>query len=39
MRETRNAYKMLVGKLERKRIRRTRRACKDNIRMDVREMG
>jgi hypothetical protein len=36
----RNAYKILVGKSERKRlIGRPRHRCDDNIRMDLREIG
>jgi hypothetical protein len=37
---TRNAYRILVGKLEGKRpLGRTRRRCVDNIKMDLREIG
>jgi hypothetical protein len=40
MESMRNAYKMLVGKPEGKRpLGRPRRRWKDNIRMDVREVG
>jgi hypothetical protein len=40
MREKRNAYRILVGKLEGKRpLGRPRRRWKDNIRMDLRETG
>jgi hypothetical protein len=36
----RNAYKILVGKSERKRIHRvSRRRWEDNIKMDLREIG
>jgi hypothetical protein len=38
--EIRNAYKILVGKPERKRpLGRPRRRWEDNIRMDLREIG
>jgi hypothetical protein len=36
--DTRNAYKILVEKAEGKRPR-VRRRCKDNIRMDLKEVG
>jgi hypothetical protein len=40
MGEIRNAYKIFIGKAEEKRsFGRTRRRWKDNIRMDVREIG
>jgi hypothetical protein len=40
MGEKRNAYRLLVGKLERKRpLRWPRRRCVDNIRMDLGEVG
>jgi hypothetical protein len=40
MGEKRNAYTLLVGKLERKRpLGRTRRRWVDNIRMDLGEVG
>jgi hypothetical protein len=40
MGETRNTYNILVGKPEGKRpLRRPKRRCKDNIRMDLRETG
>jgi hypothetical protein len=40
MGEKRNAYRLLVGKTERKRpLERTRRRWVDNIRMDVGEVG
>jgi hypothetical protein len=40
MGEKRNAYKILVGKLERKRpLGRPRRRWEDNIKMDHREIG
>jgi hypothetical protein len=40
MGETRNAYKILVGKPEGKRpLGRPRRRCVDNTQMDVREIG
>jgi hypothetical protein len=36
----RNAYRILVGKPERKRpLGRPRRRCVDNIKMDLREIG
>jgi hypothetical protein len=36
----RNANRILVGKQEGKRpLRRPRRSCEDNIRMDLREIG
>jgi hypothetical protein len=39
IREMRNAYKILVGKLEEKRpFGRPRCRCEDNIRMDLREI-
>jgi hypothetical protein len=38
--EKRNAYRLLVGKLEGKRpLGRPRRSWVDNIRMDLREVG
>jgi hypothetical protein len=38
--EKRNAYRILVGKLERKRpLGRPRSRWKDNIRKDLREIG
>jgi hypothetical protein len=38
--ETRNAYRIVVGKPERKRpLGRTRRRRMDNIKMDCREIG
>jgi hypothetical protein len=38
--EKRKAYKILVGKPEGKRLlRRPRRRCLDNMKMDVREIG
>jgi hypothetical protein len=40
MAKMRNAYKILVGKLEGKRpLRRPRRRWEDNIRIDFREIG
>jgi hypothetical protein len=40
MREKRNAYMILVGKLDRKRpLGRPRREWVDNIKMDLREIG
>jgi hypothetical protein len=40
MRETRNAYRILVGRPERKRpLGRPRRRWVDNIKMDLREIG
>jgi hypothetical protein len=40
MREKRNAYRILVGKPEGKRpLGRPRHMWKDNIKMDLREMG
>jgi hypothetical protein len=40
MGETRNAYRILVGKPEGKRpLGRPRRRCVDNIKMDLREIG
>jgi hypothetical protein len=40
MGETRNAYRILVGKLEGKRLLgRPRRRWVDNIKMDLREIG
>jgi hypothetical protein len=39
-RETRNAYRIFVGKPERKRpLRRPRRRWEDNIKMNLREIG
>ena len=39
MEQFRNAYRVLVGKLESKRpLGRPRRRCKDNIKMDLREV-
>jgi hypothetical protein len=36
----RNAYRILVGKSEGKRLLgRTKRKCVDNIKMDLREIG
>jgi hypothetical protein len=38
--EMRNAYKIVVGKSEGKRpLGRPRRRCKDNIRVDFKELG
>jgi hypothetical protein len=37
--EERGVYKVLVGKLERKRLVRPRRRWEDNIRMDLQEVG
>jgi hypothetical protein len=38
--EKRNAYRLIVGKLEGKRpLRRPRRRCVDNIKMDLLELG
>jgi hypothetical protein len=38
--EKRNAYRILVGKPERKRpLGRPRCRCEDNIRMDLKEKG
>jgi hypothetical protein len=38
--EKRNAYRILVGKLERKRpLERPRRGWVDNIKIDLREIG
>jgi hypothetical protein len=38
--ETRNAYRILVGKPEGKRpLGRPRRSCVDNIKIDLREIG
>jgi hypothetical protein len=38
-RELRNAHNILVGKPEEKRpLRRPRRGCEDDIRMDLREI-
>jgi hypothetical protein len=38
--EKRNAYRILVGKLEGKRpLGRPRRRCENNMRMDLREIG
>ena len=40
MEQTRNAYRVLMGKPEGKRpLRRPRRRWEDNIRMDLREVG
>jgi hypothetical protein len=39
MEEKRNAYRLLVGKPERKRLWRPRRRWMDNIRMDLGEVG
>jgi hypothetical protein len=40
MREKRNAYRIIVGKVERKRpLVRPRHSWEDNIRMDLREIG
>ena len=40
MEQSRNAYRVLVGKLEQKRpLGRPRRRCEDNIKMDLREVG
>jgi hypothetical protein len=40
MKETRNAYRILVGKLEGKRpLGRPRRRWVDNIKIDLREIG
>jgi hypothetical protein len=40
MGETRNAYRVLVGKPEGKRpLGRPRRQCMNNIKMDLREIG
>jgi hypothetical protein len=40
MREKRNAYRILVGKLEgRRQLWRPKRKWVDNIRMDLREIG
>jgi hypothetical protein len=40
MGEKRNAYRVLVGKLEGKiPLGRSRRRCVDNIKMDLREIG
>jgi hypothetical protein len=40
MGETRNAYNILFGKAERKKLLgRSRRRWEDNIRMDLREIG
>jgi hypothetical protein len=40
MGEKRNAYRILVGKLERKRpLGRPRRRWEDNVKMDLREIG
>jgi hypothetical protein len=40
MGETRNAYRILVGKPEEKRpLGRPRRKCVGNIKMDLREIG
>jgi hypothetical protein len=38
--EKKNAYRILVGKTERKRLLgRPRPRCMDNIKMDIRELG
>jgi hypothetical protein len=38
--KTRNAYRILVGKPERKRsLEKARRGWKDNIKMNLRELG
>ena len=40
MEQSRNAYRVLVGKLEEKRpLGRPRRRWEDNIKMDLREVG
>ena len=40
MEQSRNAYRVFVGKLESKRpLGRPRRRWKDNIKMDLREVG
>ena len=40
MGEGRGVYRVLVGKLERKRsLGRPRRRCEDNIKMDLQEVG
>ena len=40
MEQSRNAYRVLVGKPEGKRpLGRPRRRCEDNIKMDLREVG
>jgi hypothetical protein len=39
MREKRNAYRLLVGKPEGKRLGRPRRRREDNIRMDLGDVG
>jgi hypothetical protein len=40
IRKIRNSYKILVGKSEGKRLfRRPRHRCKDNIRLDLSEIG
>jgi hypothetical protein len=40
MEETRNAYRIMVGNPEGKRpLRRTKRMCMDNIKIDLREIG
>jgi hypothetical protein len=39
MGEKRNAYRILVGKLEGRPLGRPRRRCVDNIKMDLREIG
>jgi hypothetical protein len=37
--ENRNAYRIFVGKPERRQLRRPRRRFEDNIKMDLRQMG
>ena len=40
MEQSRNAYRVLVGKSEGKRLLgRPKRRCEDNIKMDLREVG
>jgi len=40
MEEERGVYRVVVGKLEEKRpLRRPRRRCEDNIKMDLQEVG